>query len=138
MIGHHRRMSPCLHVEAGEGGGVAATAGLEGFEFVEGLVELAVEVGFVTHDLGQVLVGGDDAFKDAPANALVAEGLLPGNAKRSLAVVSGVGHGFEGAEGAADDGGLLEANEPMVLPKGQGDSLDEGLFKGTVRIEVIK
>ena len=37
--------------DAGEGGGFASAFGLEGFEGVHGLVELAAEVGFVADDL---------------------------------------------------------------------------------------
>ena len=68
-------------VKAGKGGlAVAFAAGLEGFELVEGLVELAVEVAFVAHNflhifgrwelapvgeannfLQLLLVGADDA-----------------------------------------------------------------------------
>ncbi len=116
----------------------ALAAGLEGFELVHGLVELAVEVGLVAHDLVEVPFLGQGAFKDAPPDELVAEALLPGYAKRPFAVGSGVRHGIEGVEGAADDGGALEADEALVLPEGQGDSLDEGFFKGAVGSEVIK
>ncbi len=127
-----------LNVDAREWRGLALAASLEGFELVHGLVELAVEVGLVAHDLVEVLFLGQDAFTDAPLDLLVAEALLSGFAKRSFAVGSGVGHGFEGEEGAADDGGALEADESLVLPKGQGDSLDEGFFKGAVWIQVIE
>ena len=95
-------------------------------------------MGFVAHDLRQVFVGGDDALEEATRDALVAKALFPGYAKRSFAVGSGGGHGFEGAEGAADDGGALEADESLVLPKGQGDSLDEGFFEGAVWTQVVK
>ena len=95
-------------------------------------------MGFVAHDLRQVFAGGNEALEEAPLDLLVAEGLLAGYAKRSFAVGSGGGQGFEGSEGAADDGGALEADESLVLPKGQGDSLDEGFFEGAVWSQVIK
>ena len=105
---------------------------------MHGLVELAVEMRFVPHDLVEVPFLGQDGFKDAPRDLFVAKAVLRGYAKRSFAVGSGDVHGFEGAEGAADDGGALEADEALVLPEGQGDSLDEGGFEGAVGSEVIK
>lgn len=95
-------------------------------------------MGFVAHDLVEIPFLGQGAFKEAALDVLVAKGLLPGYAKRSFAVGSGGRHGFEGVKGAADDGGALEADEPLVLPEGQGDSLDEGFFEGAVWIEVMK
>src|SRR3990172_4840088 len=132
MAGAGRLLGDGLNVNAGEGGVAALAAELEGFEFVHGLVELAVEMRFVPHDLVEVPFLGQDGFKEAPLDALVANALLPRYAKRSFAVGGGGGHGFEGAEGTADDGGALEADESLVLPEGQGDSLDEGLFEGAV------
>ena len=112
-------------------------AGLDSFEFVHGLVELSVEMRFVADDLGEVFFGGDDALEDTPVDALVGDALFVGYATGSLVVGSGGGHGAEGAEGAADDGGALEADEPAVLPEGEGDALDKGLFEGAVRTQVI-
>jgi len=113
-------------------------AGLDSFEFVHGLVELSVEMRFVADDLGEVFFGGDDALEDTPVDALVGDALFVGYATGSLVVGSGGGHGAEGAEGAADDGGALEADEPAVLPEGEGDALDKGLFEGAVWTQVIK
>ena len=95
-------------------------------------------MGFVAHDLRQVIAGGDEGLEEAPLDLLVAEALLPGYAMPSFVVGSEVRQGVEGEEGAADDGGALEADESLVLPKGQGDSLDEGFFEGAVWIQVIK
>lgn len=95
-------------------------------------------MGFVADDLRQVLVGGDDALEEATRDALVAKALFPGYAKPSFAVGSGGCHGFEGTEGAADDGGALEADESLMLPEGQGDSLDEGSFESAVWTQVVK
>src|SRR5512134_1063855 len=57
-------------VEAGEGEGLAAAAGLEGLELVEGLDVEAVEVGLVAGDVGDGVEVGDEAGADGHIDAL--------------------------------------------------------------------
>lgn len=121
-----------VDVDTSEGGGLAAAAGLAGFELVEGLVELAVEVGLVADDLVEVGLFGDEALEKAPVDLLAGERLFSGYAEGPFAVGGGGGHGFGGAEGSADDGGFLEVDEAPELPEGQGDALGEMLFERAV------
>lgn len=127
-----------VDVDAGEGGGLAAAAGLAGFELVKGLVELAIEVGLVADDLVEVVVRRDDGLEEAALDLFFGHGLLYRYAEGLLTVSRREIQVLKVAEGVADDGGPLIADEALVLPESEGDAPDEGCFQRPFGGQVIE
>ena len=114
----------------------AVAARLESFEFVEGLEELAVEVGFVAHDAVEVEVVEDEA------RLLLAEGLVVVDGRQVLLGVGG-GIGVDVVVFALDDGGQacglgdLIAGDAPQPPEQGGDARGQLLLKRALRGEVF-
>src|SRR3989304_5699408 len=121
----------------GRGGVSAVAAGLDGFEFVEGLEEEAVEVGLIAHDLGDGVVAADEAAADVvmvPRVQLVLAGL---GVAESLAVLEADGEIVRDPANVNVDHLALVSLEAIEAPEDGGDALGEGGLEVTLGIEGV-
>jgi hypothetical protein len=120
-----------LHdIEPREGGwAVAAAAGLEGFEFVEGLVELAVEVALVSHDLLHVF-GGWELASVGDAGDLAELFFVGGGDAHGFAVAEDWAEVLaDGVEGVGHHCGLV-AGDALETPIEKSDALGVSGLEG--------
>ena len=115
----------------------ALTTELDCFEFVEGLDVLAMEVGFVAHDLGEGVIGGEHT-QQLGAVDFIAAGLGKlAFGKRAGGV--GVGDG-QVVLGLIDVPpglhGLVEGHT-AELPEGEGDLIGEDELEDTFGLEAV-
>lgn len=114
----------------------AVAARLEGFEFMERLEALPVEVGFIAHDAVEVEVIEDEA------RLLLAEGLVVVDGRQVLLGVGG-GIGVDVVVFALDDGGQacglggLVAGDAAQPPEQGGDARGQFLFERALGSEVL-
>jgi hypothetical protein len=103
-----------MDFEAGEGGGTTGAAIAKGFEFVQRLEELSIEVRFVAKDRREY-----DFFRHDGPGALFGAG-----ARRSVALVD-AGEVLV----AVDHGVALGARDAAQAPGQLGDAYGEGVFE---------
>jgi hypothetical protein len=100
----------------------ALAAELDGFEFVEGLDVLAVEVSLVAHDLCEGVAVGDETAADLLVEDLRSHPLGHGNTEGAFGIAGGARHVVRDIlEGDLNHGGLI-ADGALKAPEEGGDA----------------